>query len=349
MNPSTSPKRRAVLGVLVVVLAIAASACSEVKPQDALDPAGPYARQSDDLWNLTFVLATVVFVIVEAALVFAMVKFRHKPGRTAAQFHGNTKLEILLTAIPALILAGLAIPTVRTIFDLARKPSDALQITVVGHQFWWEYQYTDLGFKTANELYIPVDKDVELTLTGATDNGLGDPEVIHNFWIPRISAGGQDILPGHANFLKLHADEEDTYLGQCKEYCGLSHANMKIVAYAVAEDDFNQWAEEQAAPPEDNFTGDAAEGQKLFTSQEGECANCHAVDPGLEAQPNVGPNLAHFASRETFAGAAFENNTEELSNWLRDPPAMKPGSRMPDYGLSEDQIQDLVAYLQSLK
>lgn len=349
MKLPTSNKRRAVFGALLVIVALATSGCEDVRPQDALDPAGPYARQSDDLWNLTLGIATVVFIIVEGALVFALFKFRHKPGRTAAQFHGNTKLEILLTAIPALILAGLAVPTVRTIFDLSRKPSDALQVTVVGHQFWWEYQYTDLGFKTANELYIPVGQDVELTLSGATDNGLGDPEVVHNFWIPRISAGGQDIIPGRANFLKLNADEEGTYLGQCKEYCGLSHANMKIVARAVPKTDFDRWAQEQAAPPADGLTGDAAAGQKLFTSPEGQCANCHAVDPGLEAQPSIGPNLAHFASRETFAGAAFENNTEELSNWLRDPPAMKPGSRMPDYGLSEDQIQDLVAYLQSLK
>lgn len=349
MNPSTSSRRRAVFGALLVILAVAASACEEVKPQDALDPAGPYARQADELWNLTFWIAAAVFFIVEAALIFAVVKFRHKPGRTAAQFHGNTKLEIILTAIPALILAGIAVPTVRTIFDLSRKESDALHVTVVGHQFWWEYQYTDLGFKTANELYIPVDRDVELTLSGVTDNGLGEPEVIHNFWIPRISSGGQDILPGRANFLKLRADEEDTYLGQCKEYCGLSHANMKIVAYAVPQAEFDQWAQDQASPPPDSFTGDAAAGQKVFTSQQGQCANCHAVEPGLEAQPSVGPNLAHFGSRNFFAGAAFENNTENLSNWLRDPPAMKPGSRMPDYGLSEQQIQDLVAYLQSLE
>jgi cytochrome c oxidase subunit II len=347
VNPSTPTKRRALFGALALLVAIAASACAEAKPQDALDPAGPFARQSDDLWNLTFGIAAVVFVIVEGLLIFAIIKFRHKPGRSAAQWHGNTKLEIILTAVPALILAGLAVPTVRTIFDLSRKSPDALQVTVVGHQFWWEYQYTDLGFKTANELYVPVDKDVELTLSGATDNGFGEPEVIHSFWIPRITSGSQDIIPGRANFIKLRADEVDTFRGQCKEFCGLSHANMKIVAHSLPQTDFDQWARDQAAPAQEGLTGDAAAGQKFFSN--GPCVQCHAVDPGLEAQPSSGPNLAHFGSRNWFAGAAFENNTENLSNWLRDPPAMKPGSRMPDYGLTEQQIQELVAYLQSLE
>ncbi len=156
-------------------------------------------------------------MLVESALVYTLVRFRYKPDREAAQFHGNTKLEVILTLIPSLILAGLAVPTVRTIFDLFEKPEGAMEITVVGHQFWWEYRYTgtDPEVVTANEMHIPTGTDVYLTLEGVA----GD--VNHSFWVPRL-AGTQDIVPGRANHLLLRADVADEYWGQCKEFCGLS-------------------------------------------------------------------------------------------------------------------------------
>lgn len=337
----------AVLGLLTVM----ASACSENKPQDSLNPAGEFARKPDALWNLTFGIAVVIFFVVEGVLVYALVKFRHRPGRKAAQFHGNTRLEVLLTAIPTLILAAIAVPTVRTIFELQAAPANAMHVTVVAHQFWWEFQYPDQGFKTANELHIPTNETVRLTLEGAsTEPVTGEPEVIHSFWVPRL-AGTQDVVPGHVNHLLLEADEPGVYRGQCKEFCGLSHANMRLRVVAQSPGDFTTWVSGQQQPAATSSA--AAQGAQLF--QGGKfangppCAACHAIDSAVDAQPAVGPNLTHFASRSTFAGATFDNNEANLRAWLAGPPDVKPGAKMPDLGLTQDQITALVAYLQSLK
>jgi len=357
--------RRAFRGALVFLLPLSATACASATdaPQSSLEPAGEFSRSPDVLWNVTLAIAAVVFVLVQGALIYAIIRFRHKEGRKASQFHGNTKVEVVLTVIPALILAGLAIPTVGTIFDLQGEPSDGvMRVEVIAHQFWWEFSYPDQGITTANELHIPVDQEVVLELQGAaTDPVDGTAEVIHSFWIPRL-AGTQDIVPGHTNFLSISADEPGRFMGQCKEFCGLSHANMRVVAYSHTQEDFDAWVEEQSAPAAENATGDAGTGQEVFNEpltvrstvvEEGaaeySCASCHAVEPGLEAQPRVGPNLTHFASRSTFAGATFENNAENLAAWLRDPHGVRPGSKMPALDLSEDQINNLVAYLQSLE
>jgi cytochrome c oxidase subunit II len=342
-------------GTRLTVLACGASllsvACAADAPQDVLEPAGRFARIPDQLWDLTFAIAAVIFFLVEGALVYALVKYRHRPGRRAAQFHGNTRLEIVLTAVPTLILAGLAVPTLRTIFTLGSNPSGAMPIRVVAHQFWWEFSYPEQGFKTANEMHIPTNRTVRLTLEGApTDPVTGEAEVIHSFWVPRL-VGTQDIVPGHTNYLLLEADRPGVYLGQCKEYCGLSHANMRIRVVAQSPGDFAAWVDEQRAPASESEL--AAEGARLFSGEAGNlaqpCAACHAVDSSLEAQPAIGPNLAHFASRATFAGATFENNEANLRAWLADPPGVKPGALMPDLGLTEDQIDALVAYLQTLE
>jgi cytochrome c oxidase subunit II len=330
--------RRAVRAALFGALALLPG-CAEDAPQDFLKPEGPIARRIDELWDITFLIAAIIFVIVEGFLVFALFKFRERPGREAAQFHGNTKVEILLTVVPALILAGLAVPTVATVMDLSRKPAgDVLEIRVVARQFWWEYQYTDLDLVTANEMHVPVDRPVYLTLEG--------DDVIHSFWIPKLT-GKQDVIPGRVNNMQFIAEEPDReYWGQCTEYCGLSHGNMRLRVLTHTPEDFDSWVDDQAADAKSPTDSLAAEGEKLFL--EGECVNCHAIR-GTEAQATTAPDLTHFATRNTFAGAMFENNTENLAAWLRDPPAMKPGSKMPDYGLSEDEIDALVAYMQSLR
>ena len=341
-----------------VLLLLLLAACETDEAQDYLNPAGPYARKADSLWNLVFLVAVVIFFLVEGALVFALWKFRHKPGRQAAQFHGNMKLEILLTAVPALILAGIAVPTINTIFDIAEEPKGGLQVTVIAHRFWWEYDYPDLGVKTANELVIPTGVPVHVTLAGAAVDPVDqEPEVIHSWWIPRL-AGKQDIVPGRNTTLNLQADEPGAYKGQCTEFCGLSHANMRIRAVAMSPDEFDQWIEDQKAPavePQDSL---AQEGQRLFAEgSEGDgfpngpaCAACHSLDANLEdGVSSIGPNLAHFASRETFGGATFERTDEELTRWLENPPEMKPGVKMPALGLTPEEIQALVAYLQSLE
>ena len=352
MRPPNLGRSRARVVLLLALLALALAACGGTKPQDTLEPAGPFAREPDELWDLVFVIAVVIFFLVEGALVFALFRFRHRPGRRAAQFHGNTKLEVVLTAVPTLILAGIAVPTVQNIFSLADVPGNALPVEVVAHQFWWQFSYPEQDIKTANELHIPSGRPVRVELDGAATDPVmtNESEVIHSFWVPRL-AGTQDIVPGHTNYLLLQADEPGTYRGQCKEFCGLSHANMRLSVVAQNPEDFQAWVADQQAPAAENQL--AAEGAKLF--QEGEfpggpaCAACHALDSAADAEPAVGPNLTHFASRERFAGETFERTDENLRRWLAGPPDVKPGALMPDLGLTGQQIDALVAYLQSLK
>ena len=332
-----STTRRRLFVALLAGGALLLSACAGDAPQDYLEPSGPAARDADELWNITFGIAVVVFFIVQAALIYAIVRFRHRPGREAAQFHGNTKVEVILTVVPALILAGIAVPTVRGIFDLAVERENSLQVTVTAFQFWWDYEYTDLDVTTANELHIPVGQPVFLTLKG--------DDVIHSFWVPKL-AGKQDVVPGRENHLTLLAEEPGVYRGQCTEFCGLSHANMRIKVFAHTPEDFDDWVSDQREEAAEATDSLAQQGEQAFF--EGTCINCHAIK-GTDAQARTAPDLTHFASRTTFAGATFINNETNLARWLEDPPDMKPGAKMPDYGLSTQEIEQLVAYLMSLE
>lgn len=351
---TTKPNRRLTATGGLVLLALVVSACGgEDLPQNTLAPASERARNIDNLFTLTLVIAAVVFVLVQGAIIYTAIKFRRKkgePDRPVKQIHGNTRLEIAWTIAPALILAGLAVPTVQTIFENAAEPVNALEVTVTGHQWWWQYDYPDLGVVTANELHIPVDRDVRLTLT--TDG----TDVIHSFWVPRLS-GKRDVVPGHTNTLTMSAEEPGTYLGQCAEFCGLSHANMRLRVYAHESADFDTWVAGQLAaaniPPESDADL-RAEGWGLFLSKG--CSACHGIN-GTEAAGgglNPGPNLTHFAQRDTFAGALYDNTTENLRAWLANPSEMKAmepdlNRGMPNLGLTEDEITALVAFLQGLE
>ena len=335
---------------LALLLLVLFPACAENAPQDALDPAGDVARSADQLWDITFGIAAVVFFVVEAALIYTVVKFRRRPGREAAQFHGNTRVEVILTVVPALILAGIAVPTVQRIFTLSEEPEGALQVKLVGHRFWWEYQYTGAGVVTANELHIPTGRPVFINLEGAlTDRVTGQAAVNHSYWIPRL-AGTQDIIPGRDTYMTLEADKPGTYYGQCKEFCGLGHAYMRQRVIAQPPQQFRAWLQAQTGVPPAP-TGLAAEGEELFTSGQfpggPACASCHAADSTELTAPNTGPNLTHFASRKTFAAGVFENNEANLADWLAGPADVKPGATMPDLGLTQEQIDALIAYLET--
>lgn len=327
-------------------------------PQDTLAPEGPIARKQDGLWDLVFWVATAVFVVVEVMLLAVLLKFRVKdddPTREPPkQTHGNTKLEVLWTIIPAFILAVIAVPTVSLIFDLANAEEDALQVRVIGKQYWWEFEYLgEEGKKvvTANELAIPVGRQVELTMesTGQSDS---DPlGVIHSFWVPKL-AGKQDVVPGHKRTLLIEAEKPGvSYSGQCAEFCGLSHANMRLAVLAMTPADFEAYIEEQSQPQTTPTSGDAAKGAELFTQRQ--CIGCHAINGYEGAGARVGPNLTYFAQRKQFAGYMLENDinegAENVSAWLADPQKVKPGSQMPNLGLSQDDISNLVAYLRTLK
>jgi cytochrome c oxidase subunit II len=338
---------------LAIPLLLFLGACSGGAPQSPLDPAGEFARKADSLWDLTFTVAAVIFFLVEGVLVFTIFKFRRRPGREAAQFHGNTKVEVLLTVVPALILAGIAVPTVGTIFDISEHPANALEVKVTGHRFWWEYEYTDENVTTANELHIPTGRPVYITLEGELiDRVTGGPQVIHSYWVPRLG-GKQDVVPGRINHMVLEADEPGTYLGQCTEFCGLGHANMRLRAIAQSPEDFEAWLDSQRESSEAPSSGAAAEGAKLFAEGADNmtqvCSSCHAVeDTSLGVEPDTGPNLTHFAQRGTFASGIFERTDANLAAWLADPAEVKPGALMPDVGLTQEQIDALVAYLQTL-
>lgn len=336
----TRPGKRRFLRIAVFTTALAAllAACTKEYPYNTLAPAGPVAEKQADLFWLVFWIAAAVFVLVEGGLIYILWRYRRRsPGDTPRQVHGNTRLEIAWTIIPALLLAGVAVPTVSTIFDLARSPEGAMRIEVTAHRFWWEIRYPELGVVTANEVYIPTGEQVIVDLTSR--------DVIHSFSVPRL-AGKQDVVPGRTNTMNIAADEPGTYKGQCQEFCGLSHANMKFTVVAQAPADFESWVQGQLAKA-------AAPNEELMLTLQ-TCFACHAIngvggpDPNAPPPPVPGPDLTHLAQRQTIAAGMLPNDEDGLATWLRDPPAVKAGSNMPDYNLTEDQIEALVEYLRSL-
>jgi cytochrome c oxidase subunit 2 len=366
-----------VLGL--VALALVAAACAPNATQSALEPKGPYAQKSYDLFVPVFWVAAAIFVIVEGLLVLFLIRYRHRKDATRIppQVHGNTRLEIAWTILPAVILAGVAVPTIATIWDLAAKPTgDILEVNVLGHQWWWEFDYPDQQILTANELHIPTGRPVYLTLC-AVGFGYGTPvpslggdpapsecqpgppdgqppasigaAVIHSFWVPEL-AGTQDVIPDQTNHLTIQADEPGTYTGQCKEFCGLAHAYMKFTVVAHTPEDFDRWVAEQKAPASSDVSGLAEAGRAVFLEM---CTACHAI-AGLETatgQPvlaNGGPNLTHLMSRACFRGCTLATTPENLRRWIDDPRAFEAGSFMPDYGLSPEQLDQVVAFLTTL-
>jgi len=319
-------------------MVMTAAACASNAPQDTLKPEGANARTIDHLINPVFIVAAVVFVLVEGMALVFVLRYRHREGAPEpVQIHGSTRLEVGWTLVPALILLAVAIPTIATIFKLARKPANAINVTVTAHQWWWEYNYTDLGVVTANELHMPTDRPLELTLIGA--------DVIHSFWIPKL-AGKTDVIPGRMNHMNISGDVPGTYLGQCTEFCGLSHANMRLKGVVQTPGQFQAWVDQQRLAATAPAPGTpAAEGLTLFSAKG--CSGCHTVE-GVSAG-KVGPNLTHLSSRSSFAGSMFELNADNLRVWLQNPPGVKPGSKMPNLNLSGDEITKLIAYLETLK
>lgn len=370
-------RRTTLLAVGLVALAVAAAACAPNATQDTLQPAGPNAEKPYNLFVVVFWVATAIFILVEGAIVVISIRYRHRKGREQIppQIHGNTRLEIAWTILPALILAGIAVPTVTTIFDLAREPEEGtLQVDVLGHQWWWEFSYLDQGFTTANELHIPTGEPVYLRLCAVGSAGTPQAEapspsscqpggegpipatvgkaVLHSFWVPEL-AGTQDVVPGQTNYLYLEADEPGRYEGACKEFCGLSHAYMRTVVVAHAPADYERWVQEQLAEATTPEDGAPAEGVAVFAER---CVECHAIDGLTTAEgeriqgANQGPNLTHFMSRECFRGCTMEINRGNLERWLRDPQAVEAGSFMIlDPPLTEQEIDALIGLLETLE
>ena len=324
---------------------IALTGCVSNASQSALKPHGSIARLQNSLFVPVFWIAVVVFGLVAGLVSICVVRFRARSDDEAPrQIHGNTRAEIAWTIAPAVLLASIAIPTVKFVFDLNKFPSNAMTITVTGHRWWWQMDYpsptdpTKVDFSTASELHIPVKQPVIISLTSV--------DVIHNFWVPEL-AGKLYAIPGRHNKMVLEADSAGTYYGQCAEFCGTSHANMRLRVIAQSSADYQAWVNAQESFPSQPATATslAATGFQVFNTVG--CAGCHAIT-GVSAGI-VGPNLSHFKSRSVFAGAIFANTDPNLRLWLANPPAQKPGSVMPNLGLSSDQINALVAYLDTLQ
>jgi len=303
-----------------------------------LEPKGPEAQKVYNLFVPILIIAIVIGIAIIGATVYLALKYRYRPGtnENPKQIHGNTKLEIGWTILPALLLAIVAVPTVATIFDLAQNPGpSALQVTVEGKQWWWQFSYPDAKVVTADEMVIPTGRDVYLHLTACDGEGASKTcNVIHSFWVPELS-GKKDVVPGQENTLTINADKPGTYLGQCAEYCGLSHANMRFRVITKSPADFQQWLQEQQQGPvnplyESDGTTPAGPTQELIVKTF-QCTNCHIFDDSSKA--TYGPNLTHLASRTTFASGTYPLNKTNLTNWVQNAPSMIPmssqGCRLP--------------------
>lgn len=415
MPPELRP-RRLIPAALTVALTLFVAGCVD-NPNSVFHSRTEFNRDVGGLFQLLIWLGTIVFIFTETMLIYALVRFRHRPGvpRQPEQTHGNTKLEILWTIIPAVVLAVIAVPTVQTIFKTqGATRADALQVEVIGHQWWWEFHYPQYDVTTANELYLPLGRTVNFSLK-TTD-------VIHSFWIPALG-GKRDMVNNRTNHLWFTPDSttETAFNGFCAEFCGTSHANMRFRAFTVTPEQFDSWLAHQQTPaafaaapasgamaaapttppgaqrravptgaaqpgfvafarekmphhavpqtpiPEnltfdESLKGDPARGATLVGR--GSCIACHAIAgvPGMVAR--VGPNLTHIGSRLTIGGGLFPNETKYLAAWVKNARAMKPGVLMPTLakgqydpvmkstltiGLSDQDVADIVAYLQALK
>ena len=317
------------------------SACIENAPMDSLSPEGPYARTIDDLFWLTFWIAVVIFIIVQGVLIIAVIFFRDKEGMPEPkQIQGNHKLELLWTIIPVLILGAIAFPTVRTIFDLAKEPEGALNVEIVGHQWWFEINYPEYGITTANILVIPEGTPVRLEMWSE--------DVMHNFWVPKLN-GKRYLVPGQKTYLNLFADNSGEYWAQCGEYCGLSHSKMRARVISLSSSDFEKWIENEQKNAIRPLEGSlAAKGEEIYLNAG--CTQCHVINGIWDIQGDrIAPNLTHVASRHVLGGASFKNNKEDLTAWLANPAAIKPGTFMPNLELTEEEIDALIEYLGSLK
>lgn len=349
MTQARSRRFRRGVTVCAVGVALLLAGCAENAPQDTLEPAGPIARKIDNLFIPVFWVAAAIFFLVWGIIAVAVLKFRARPDTPEPkQVHGSTKLEIGWTVLPVLLMLSVAIATIPVIRDLAEEPKgDVLAVNVTGHLWWWEYEYPELGIRTANELHIPVDRPVRLSLHSKSPTVAAQPTgVIHSFWVPKLG-GKTDVMPGRVNKMTIQADDPGTYRGQCVEFCGLSHAYMRLRVVAQSAGDFEAWAKAQQGDATVPASGPAAAGAVVFKEQG--CGACHTLRGAEGAEGTVGPELTHLMSRETFAGSVFDLTAKELTRWLEDPPARKAGSKMPNLDLTGDEISQLVAYLETLR
>jgi cytochrome c oxidase subunit 2 len=328
------------------VLSIALQAADTVSSIFA--PVSTPAVKEADLAKMVLVLSAVVFVVVAGLVAYSVVRFRAGQGEQGTeppQVYGSAQVEAAWTVIPVIIVIVLVLATGRVIHEVqaAPEPPNAVRVTVVGRQWWWEIRYPELGVVTANELHVPVSDSAKRQPTYLT---LESADVAHSFWVPRV-AGKTDLIPNKTNRMWVEPHQPGTYLGQCAEYCGTQHAHMLLRIVAEPPEQFARWVEQQrqnaAAVPADSA---AAAGRRVFLGTA--CISCHTVG-GTVATGRYGPDLTHLMSRETIGAGVAPNTQERLRAWVQNPDTLKHGVLMPAMQLDDEQLDQLVEYLLTLR
>jgi cytochrome c oxidase subunit 2 len=308
-------------------------------PQTTVFPASDYGDMIQSLYSLIFWMAVVVFIGVEGFLLYTVIRFRRKRAdEMPAQTHGNMRLEVAWTVLPSIVLLVISIPSIGTIFESDTIPSKVdVHIKVTGHQWWWEVEYQDLGVVTANEFHLPVGKTVSVNLASA--------DIVHSFWVPRMG-GKVDVFPNRSNHLWFTPKETGEFYGQCVEFCGMQHANMRMRLFVDTPAQFDEWVQRQRQPAPQPDGALAQRGAQVF--QKTACVSCHTIR-GTKAEAKIGPDLTHVGGRKTIAAGIMDNTTENLTRWVRDPQGVKVESKMIKVPLTDQDLAAVVAYIQSLK
>lgn len=345
---------RLAFAALALLLPAAARADEPMRRvANMFDPLSTPAKLIHDSSIVVSIICTAIFLIVTGMLIYVTVKFRSRgpedDRKEPPQIYGSSQIELAWTIIPILITVVLILVTTRTIGEVQDKkiPDSALQIRVIGHQWWWEVQYLEPGadqdskkvvFTTANEIHVPVDEVTEIFLESA--------DVIHSFWVPQLN-GKTDVVPNHKNSTWVEPHEVGTFFGNCAEYCGTQHANMLLRVIVEPRDKYEQWAANQLAAPPEPATPEAIEGKRVFFANS--CVNCHRIDKSPVAVGVFGPDLTHLMTRQTLGAGVAPLTKENLHSWMTDPHILKPGVLMPNMQLTPKQVDEVVAYLMTLK
>ena len=317
-------------------------------PEQVTNIFKPHSTPGESIYQvslLTLAICGAIFLVVAGLLIYTIIRFRNRPNDERVeppQVYGSNQIELAWTVLPILVVFVLILVTARTISDVQNvtHPADSLNVTVVGHQWWWEIKYPGLGFVTANELHVPVSAPAKPRQTVLK---LQSADVAHSYWVPQLS-GKVDLIPNRDNHMWFDPRQTGVYLGNCAEYCGTQHARMLIRVIVDQQDDFDRWVAEQQKPAVDD--AQATAGRKVFFSTA--CVNCHTIR-GTSARGAFGPDLTHLMSRETLGSGAVKNTPELLRAWVNDPQKLKLGCRMPDMQLSPQELDQIVDYLLTLK
>lgn len=342
IDKSWDPRR------IVCLFGLLGSALGQSTPSSSTSIFAPLSTPADSILHLSRLVLGItagIFAVVFSLLVYVIVKFRSREKfelREPAQVYGSNRVELAWTVIPCLIVIVLFLATARVVHGIqdARRPPGTIDVTVIGHQFWWEFRYPSLGVVTANELHVPVSDPAQPTPTFIH---LLSADTDHSFWVPRL-AGKTDLIPNHPNEMWIDPHQPGLYLGQCAQYCGVQHAKMLLRVYVQPREDFDRWIKEQSQPAVTNDS--VAEGRRIFESTA--CINCHTVS-GTVANGRFGPDLTHLMSRDTLASGIVQNTPEQLRQWVKNPDTFKPSSKMPAMQLSDHDLDAVTAYLATLR